>query len=85
MTKQIKIATTVVIDLDELVEGMSFHNEETAAEIVKRIDLRMADYGFTHNLIVDLIESLRKEHKESEPQWAEWSNVLSLVKNISED
>ncbi len=70
------LATTVEVNIDDLVDCIAFHPE--AIDILLAIDLRRAELEFIEELILKLLRSARKDYQPQE--WAELLNQISKIK-----
>jgi hypothetical protein len=55
------------IDLDDLVEEIVTLDDESIFNLIKTIDLQVADYDFTKKLRDYFVKEIEKEDKAKEP------------------
>ncbi len=55
------------IDLDDLVEEIVTLDDESIFNLIKTIDLQVADYDFTKKLRDYFVKEMKKEDKTKEP------------------
>lgn len=75
--KTFQLSIYTEIDADSISRQLS-HDE--ALDFVCAIDLAQADVGFTTELIIRLIESMKNDL--SDDKWATYEKILTYFKNL---
>lgn len=63
--KPIKLTIPVVLTDEDVIDSLVSCDYDQILDFVCRLDLTMADVGFTEDLIIRLIKSLRGEYKNN--------------------
>lgn len=66
---------SVNVDIKDILESVAQH--EDALELILGIDLRIADAGFTENLVRCLLQSLRGDLNDEE-----WKGLMEEFSNL---
>lgn len=62
-----KLSIHANIDLDDLVEEIIVLDDESIFELIKSIDLQVADYDFTKKLRDYFVKEMKKEDEANKP------------------
>lgn len=62
-----KLSIHANIDLDDLVEEIIVLYDESIFELIKSIDLQVADYDFTKKLRDYFVKEMKKEDEANKP------------------
>lgn len=75
--KPVKLRVVAEIEPMNILQEMSY---EEAMEFICAIDLAFADAGFTEQLIIRLMESMRNDLSESD--WSIYEKFLNGIKKL---
>lgn len=65
----------VSISYDDVTQGLCSMNNEALVALILKVDLNMAEVGFTEELVKGLIKSLKADKDDVDLDFIDWSKV----------
>ena len=70
-----KIDLDIRVSTDELIDSLRYLQYEDLIDFISKLDLMIADVGFTENLIKVLVKSMKADKDDVSLKFIKWDKV----------